>query len=236
MPTRDRLFTAYALSGRDRPRVRINFISSADGAVTLSGHSGGLGGPTDRRLMRVLRTMADVVLVAAGTVRAEGYGGLGQKAEDIAWRREHKLDPELRLAVVTNSLDLEPDSPVFTQADNRPMIITNANSPADRRAALAEVADIINCGEQSVDLTAVVDELAARGLTQIMCEGGPHLFGSLLEADLVDEVCLTISPRFLAGPTGRIAASATEVDRRFDLASVLTDDEGFVFLRYTRRR
>ena len=76
MPTRSDLFDAYALRGRDGTRVRMNFVSSADGAVTLDGRSGALGGDTDRELMQVLRAMADVVLVGAGTVRAEGYGGL----------------------------------------------------------------------------------------------------------------------------------------------------------------
>ena len=71
-PTRDELFDAYALPDRDARRVRMNFIESADGAVTLGGRSGALGGETDRAVMQVLRTMADVLMIGAGTVRAEG--------------------------------------------------------------------------------------------------------------------------------------------------------------------
>ncbi len=78
-------------------------------------------------------------------------------------------------------------------------------------------------------------QFAERGWTQVLCEGGPHLFGALLDAGLVDEVCLTLAPRFVGGSAGRIARGAPEADRRFALAHAIPDDEGFVFLRYTRR-
>ena len=57
-----------------RPAVRLNMISSVDGSTALDGRSGGLGGPADRKVFAALRSLADVVLVAAGTVRAENYG------------------------------------------------------------------------------------------------------------------------------------------------------------------
>ena len=82
------------------------------------------------------------------------------------------------------------------------------------------------------DLAAVLEEFTRRGWTQVLCEGGPHLFGDLLDAGLVDEVCLTLAPRFVGGDAGRIAQGAGESDRRFALAGVVTDDEGFAFLRY----
>lgn len=236
MVTRHELLNAYATTRGARPRIRVNFISSADGAVTLGGRAGGLGGPTDRRLMGVLRAMADVVLVGAGTVRVEGYGGLGLSSADLAWRREHQLPENPRLAIVSNLLDLEPASPVFSQAETRPLIVTNENAAPARHAAFAEVADLVICGDEAVDLHAMVNECAARGLFQILCEGGPHLFGYLLEDDLVDEVCLTLAPRFLAGTTNRIAISERELDRQFALVSTLHDEDGFVFLRYARLR
>ncbi|WP_203230917.1 dihydrofolate reductase family protein, partial [Agromyces humi] len=86
-PTRDELLEAYAIADRDVPAVRMNFVTSLDGAVTLEGRSGGLGDEHDRLAMQVLRTLADVVLVGAGTVRVEGYGGLQVDAADAAWRR-----------------------------------------------------------------------------------------------------------------------------------------------------
>lgn len=233
-PSREELFATYALPDRTRPRVRTNFVSSADGAVTLAGSSAALGGSTDRRVMAVLRAMADVILVGAGTVRAEGYGGLRPAEEDAAWRLDAGLTAAPRVAVVSGDLRLSPRDDVFAEASVRPLVITRADAPAERRDALAEVADVVVCGEASVDLHVVVAELAARGMPQILCEGGPHLFGSMLDAALVDEACVTLAPRFVGGDAGRIAQGAAESDRRFTLASHLVDDEGFLFLRYVR--
>ena len=113
--------------------------------------------------------------------------------------------------------------------------MTSGAAPLARRRALAAVADVIECGEETVDLPAMLAAFAARGWTQVLCEGGPHLFGDLLDAGLVDEVCLTLAPRFVGGSAGRIARGAPEADRRFTLAHAITDDEGFVLLRYTAR-
>jgi riboflavin biosynthesis pyrimidine reductase len=231
MPTRQELFDAYALPARDRTRVRMNFVSSADGAVTLEGRSGALGGATDRTLMQVLRTMADVVLVGAGTVRAEGYGGLQVDPPDVEWRRAHGLDDQPAIALVSGALRLDPGDAVFVDAVRRPVIVTS-DAAAARGARFAEVAEVLPCGEESVDLVAMLELFARRGWTQVLCEGGPHLFGALLDGGLVDEVCLTVAPRFVAGEAGRIAQGGAESDRRFSLAGVVTDDEGFLFLRY----
>ena len=234
MPTRDELFEAYALPDRDRTRVRMNFVESADGAVT----SGGLGGDTDRSAMQVLRTMADVVLVGAGTVRAEGYGDIHVGDDDVAWRREHGLDDQPALAIVSGGLRLEPGDSVFADAVNRPVIVTTDASARARGHDFDAVADVLAAGARAasgggVDLSAMLDAFAARGWTQVLCEGGPHLFGSLLDADLVDEVCVTVAPRFVGGAAGRIVQGARESDRRFGLAGVVTDDEGYALLRYT---
>lgn len=236
MLDRTDLFDAYALPDRTKRHLRINFISSADGAVTFSGHSGGLGGPTDRLLLHVLRAMADVVVVGAGTVRAEGYGGLGATDEDVAWRRENGLSDVPALAVVSNRLDLAPDSEVFRRPDGRTLVLTHEAAPADQVDALSKVADVIFCGSNHVEVPRALAELESRGYTQILSEGGPHLFGSMLEADLVDEVCLTISPRFVGGDANRIAASQSQLDRGFQPGGVIVDDDGFIFIRYLRNR
>lgn len=233
MSTRDELFAAYAVPDRARPRVRMNFVSSADGAVTLGGRSGALGGATDRLLMRVLRAMADVVLVGAGTVRAEGYGDLRVRDDDVEWRRSRGLEDQPALAVVSGELHLDPGDPVFAEAVRRPVLVTT-DAAADARGALFEpVATVIACGGDTVDLRLMLDAFARRGWTQVLCEGGPHLFGALLADDLIDEICVTMAPRFVGGEAGRIVQGAPEGDRRFVLAGVVTDDEGFAFLRYT---
>ncbi|NUT58469.1 MAG: pyrimidine reductase family protein, partial [Agromyces sp.] len=110
-PTREQLLEAYAIDDRATPAVRMNFVMSLDGAVTLEGRSGGLGDEHDRLAMQVLRTLADVVLIGAGTVRVEGYGGLRVGEADAAWRSAHGLAAQPRVAVVSARLDLSPEHP-----------------------------------------------------------------------------------------------------------------------------
>ncbi|MFF2372647.1 pyrimidine reductase family protein [Agromyces sp. NPDC058110] len=227
------LLEAYAPPDREAPMVRMNFVASIDGAVTLDGRSGGLGDASDRLAMQAMRTLADVVLVGAGTVRAEGYGGLSVDEADAAWRRAHDLDDQPRVAVVSSRLDLDPRHPFFAKAVRRPMVVTHAASPEPRRAALAEVADVLVCGSAAVDLAAARRSLAAGGLTQVLCEGGPHLFGALLDADLVDEVCLSLSPTLVGGTAGRIVRGAPELARPMRLVHALPAGD-LLLLRYAR--
>ncbi|HWT34579.1 MAG TPA: dihydrofolate reductase family protein, partial [Microbacterium sp.] len=121
---------------------------------------------------------------------------------------------------------------VFARAVRRPVLVTTQDAARARGAEFADVAEVLACGRGPLDLGAMRDAFAARGWTQVLCEGGPHLFGALLDASLVDEVCVTLAPRFVGGDAGRIVRGVAEADRRFDLAGVLTDDEEFVFLRY----
>jgi riboflavin biosynthesis pyrimidine reductase len=230
---RETLLAAYAVPDRATPRVRMNFVMSLDGAVTLEGRSAGLGDESDRVAMQVLRTLADVVLVGAGTVRVEGYGGLRVDEQDAAWRRAHGMPEQPRVAVVSSRLDLGPGHPFFTRATGRPIVVTHAASPADRRAALADVADVLVCGDDAVDPHAMVAALAEAGLPQVLCEGGPHLFGSLTEADLVDELCLSLSPLLVAGGAGRIVRGAPEVERRMRLVHAIPAGD-LLLLRYAK--
>ncbi|MGW6279437.1 pyrimidine reductase family protein [Kribbella sp. NPDC055071] len=233
--TEDELIAAYTVADRSVPRLRANFVTSLDGAVTLEGLSGGLSSKDDQNMLGRLRMLSDVVLVGAGTLRAEGYGGLRLGAKRRTWRAEQGLAENPTLAVVSARLELAADSPVFTEAPARAMVITCAAAPDHQRKALAEVADVLVCGEDEVDLTAAVEALVERGLKQILCEGGPHLLGSLTSADLVDELCLTVSP-LLAGPGARRITDglASTEARPLALIHVLSTDEGFLFLRHGR--
>ncbi|WP_395245988.1 pyrimidine reductase family protein [Agromyces sp. MMS24-K17] len=230
---RDALLAAYAIEDRATPRVRMNFVMSLDGAVSIEGRSGGLGDEVDRLAMGVLRALADVVLVGAGTVRTEGYGGLRLGREGVAWRRAHGLPDQPRLAVVSSALELPAAHPFFAEAVTRPIVVTHAASPADRRAELAEVADVVVCGEDAVDAALLVAAFVDEGLPQVLCEGGPHLFGSLLDAGLVDELCLSLSPTLVGGDAGRIVRGASEAERRMRLVHAIPAGD-LLLLRYAR--
>ncbi|TFC04780.1 pyrimidine reductase family protein [Cryobacterium adonitolivorans] len=225
----------YTVRDRTTPHLRVNFISSLDGAATHDGQSGGLGDDADRLVFDTLRMLTDVILVGAGTVRAEGYGGIRFTDHAVAWRVAHSLPEHPPVAIVSGRLDLDPAHPVFTAAATRPIVLTHAQAPAERRAALAAVADVLVCGEASIDHALMVRTLTARGYPQVLCEGGPSLFGSLLAADAVDELCLTLSPLLESGRAPRIATAAQPSPQRMRLAHALPAGDTLL-LRYLRPR
>jgi riboflavin biosynthesis pyrimidine reductase len=213
--------------------LRANFVASVDGAAYVGGLSGGLSSPDDKRLFGVLRVLADVVLVGAGTARVEGYKP-ALRRPSLASLREGRPETAT-IAVVTQTLGLNLTSPLFTEAppDARTIVVTCAASDADLRAQAAKVADVIVAGEESVDLGQARRELDDRGLGRVLCEGGPHLFTDLAAAGLLDELCLSFSPK-LAGPgAGRISAgSPLDAARPLTLSQVIAGDDGFLFFRY----
>jgi riboflavin biosynthesis pyrimidine reductase len=217
----------------DGPVLRMNFVTSVDGAVEVAGYSEGLQTPADQRVFALLRMFADGLMVGAGTLRHEGYGAVRLDGKRRAWRAEHGLDPYPRLVVVSRRLDLDPASPAFTDAPLRPAVLTSADSPPDLRMALSAVADVLVHGEHEVDLTAGVADLRARGLRHMLSEGGPHLLGALTAADLVDEVCLTVTPLLAGAGAGRITAGPASPVRALTLATALADN-GTLLLRYAR--
>jgi riboflavin biosynthesis pyrimidine reductase len=195
----DALTAAYA-PDPSIPALRLNFVSSIDGAATVHGKSAPLGTPADKQVFGLLRRLCDGLMVGAGTIRDEKYRAIRSGDEQRHWRVEHGLQPYPRLVIVSSRLDLNPSAAVFTDAPVRPIVMTHRSSPAAGREALAEVADVIVHGVDEVDLPGAIGELReAYALDQLLCEGGPHLFASLYAADLVDELCLTVSPT-LAGP------------------------------------
>ncbi|WP_066039063.1 pyrimidine reductase family protein [Herbiconiux solani] len=204
----DELLALYTPLRRGEPRLRVNFIESLDGSATLDGLSGGLGAPADKEVFDILRGLADVVLVGAGTARAEGYGALTVDAATVARRRAAGLSDHPAMALVSGRLDFDPASALFAEAPTKPLVFTTANAPVDARGRLAGVADVIEAGTDRVEAAQVVRALHERGLVQILCEGGPSLFGELIAEDLVDEFCLTLSPVLEGGSGPRITRAA----------------------------
>jgi 5-amino-6-(5-phosphoribosylamino)uracil reductase len=215
----------YAYPGTlHRPWVQVNFVSSADGAVTVEGRSRGLSNPADKAVFALGRDLADVVLVGRGTAVAERRSRLG-------------LSPVPPIAVVTRSCSFPHASPLFTDTLVPPIVITCRTAPQQRLDALAEAgAEIVVAGEYDVDLRSALAALAERGLRRVCCEGGPRLFGNMIVADLVDQLCLTVSPLLVAGNAGRIALGPPPPQPvAMNLVSALHYG-GSLLLRYRRER
>jgi riboflavin biosynthesis pyrimidine reductase len=218
-----------------RPALRLNMIASIDGATAVAGVSGPLGGPADRRVYLTLRALADVILVAAGTVRAERYGAVVLPEELLEARRRRGLPLLPRIAVVSRSCQLDWESPLFAGATARPIVITIADAPPDARARAAAVADVLVAGERDVDLALALDGLGRTGARLVLAEGGPTLNGFLAAAGLLDELCLTVSPLVASGDARRIVSGPPLAEPpRFRLRSLCEEDD-FLFLRYRVR-
>lgn len=200
-----------------RPWIGLCMVASLDGSVVVDGRSGGLGNANDLAVLLALRRLADLVLVGAGTVRAEGYGP--------------PRKPGQRIAVATRSGGLDLTTSLFTSG----AAIVLAPRSADVDEARVEV---IRAGDHELDLPAALEALTARvpGLRHVHAEGGPRLNGTLLGLDLVDELALTLSPRLVGGAGARVVAGAGGTDRAFSLAHLLVDDDGYVFGRWVRAR
>lgn len=219
-----------------RPWVKVNFICSVDGAVTLGGKSGGLSNPDDKRIFRLGRTLADVILVGSATALIERYQGVKPGELDTDLRAERGLAPIPPIAVVTRSASLPPESPLVRTSTVPTIVFTADSAPAERRKALTDAgAEVVIVGDDDVDEATMLAELDRRALHRVCCEGGPHLFGSLIAADLVDELDLTVAPLLVGGDAGRIATGTLPAGpTSLRLVSVLHANDQLM-LRYLRQ-
>jgi riboflavin biosynthesis pyrimidine reductase len=199
-----------------RPWLLVNMVHSIDGATAAAGRSGGLAGPGDRRLFHLIRNQADTILVGAATVRTERY---------------HPT--EQQLVVVSRSLDLPRDLPLFTDPARgpRPVVATTEDADPDAADALSECAEIWRLGRDGVDLVALLSRLGATGAERVLCEGGPRLLGELVSRVDVDEWFVTTGGSLVGGPTSGLLHGAVPRHGLVRLRHVLVHDND-VFAHY----
>jgi riboflavin biosynthesis pyrimidine reductase len=213
--------------------VRANMVHSADGAAAFRGRSRPISDPRDLQLLLTLRHYADVVLVGAGTVRAEDYRPVSLSPEVTQQRLNRGLAADVPIAMVTASGRLHRGLRVFGGSHPRPIVLTTTRGRAEAEQ-LTDVADVLVAGDDGVDLPVAVAALRERGLGRVLCEGGPTLLATLVDADLVDDLCATVSP-YLAGhqPVNTAPVATFEAPRRMTLRHV-RHRNGMLYLRYTR--
>lgn len=212
--------------------IRANFATSLDGSVEAGGVSRGVSSEIDRKVFHILRELADVLLVGAQTVRAEGYGPAKPSPETIERRIASGFSPVPPIAVVTRGCALDPTSRLFTDATVPTLVLTSAQGAADA-GALKEVAEVIICGEEKVEMELVVSELSTRGLLRVLCEGGPHLLHQLVTHGIIDELCLTITPLTVGPDHQHLAAGPISPPQGFSVGTAFEAD-GSLFLRCER--
>lgn len=207
----------------DLPAVRAGFVASVDGATVVGGSSRPLQTPADQAVFHVLRAVADAVVVGAGTARAEDYGPVRPRPVGAAWRAGRGLPPQPPMVLVSRSLDLDPAARCF--AGPTVVVTCAAASGADRYP------DVVVAGDHEVDLAEAVRQLADRGLTRLLCEGGPQLLTALLRQRLVDELCLTSTP-VLLGPARGLLVEPQDPPVALTLQTLVDGGDGVLLARY----
>ncbi|MFF8972996.1 pyrimidine reductase family protein [Streptomyces sp. NPDC014995] len=238
----DEIADAYAypdpVPGEPTPWLRANMVSTLDGAAQHDGRSQPISNATDMRIFGTLRALADVVLVGAETVRQEGYRPARARAEFTRRREAAGQGPAPAIAIVSAGLELDFSLPLFTSPLVPTLILTGAAAAPDRIAAAEKAgARVVIAGDgMGVEPARAVRALAGLGHTRLLTEGGPRLLGQLVAAEVLDELCLTVSPLLTAGDAQRIAGGpSVAVPHRFALVSLLEED-GFLYSRYSRYR
>jgi len=224
-----------------RPWIRSNMVMSLDGAAAgATGSSRDINGTADIRVFGTLRALADAVVVGASTALTEGYGPARVRSSYASLRASSGQPPTPVLVLVTSRGTLDVSARAFSEPAFRPLVVTCAADVDPALSAVADVAHVPAASSGSVDVRALVDLLASRGRLRVLCEGGPRLLGSLIAADLVDDYCLTTSPRIVGGVTGHgdspvrpVVGGLLTSARPFELAHLLSADE-FVFSRYVK--
>jgi riboflavin biosynthesis pyrimidine reductase len=192
------------------PWLRVNMVSTLDGAANGdSGKSGSINNEADKRVFHALRAEADAILVGAGTARTERY-------------REAAVP-----LVIVSHRGLVPEQ-LREASTGKVLLVTCADSPGlvEARAILGDD-QVIVCGEAQVDLVATRAALVERGLRDLLSEGGPHLLRDMVDAGVVDELCLTWVPRVIGGVHPRILEGAP-VDLSLRLALLLEEDQTLI--------
>ena len=202
---------------------RASFVVTPDGTAAAGGTSDPLSGPGDRAVFRALRAAADVVLVGARTATDPRYARIPLGAASRSWRRRAGRADAVGVAVVSGDLSLPADAAVL-HGPVPAVVYTSTRADARRRVAVAQVADLVVAGRERVDLAAVRADLVGRGLGRVLCEGGPALLSSALAAGVVDELCLTVSPRLLGGAV-RLLPGPLAQEVRLRLLGVLSDGD-----------
>ena len=220
------------------PVVRSNFVATLDGSVQgLDGRSGSINTESDHEIFALLRTLSDVILVGAGTVRGEGYQAVDLQPWQRSIRSSEGLSTFPLLVVVTRSLDLDPAF-VDPPGEHGAVLIATADYHDESavRPFRDAGAEVLQTPGSSVDLGWVLATLARRGEWRILAEGGPSLHRDLLAAGLVDRLSLTLAPSVVGGAGHRSTSGAALTERAdFDLDFILLGDDQTLFTDYRRQ-
>jgi 5-amino-6-(5-phosphoribosylamino)uracil reductase len=218
-------------ASEERPHIIVNFISSADGRAAFQGRSGPLGDEADREMFHGLREQMDAVMAGTRTLETEHYGRVLGKQERRERRVRDGRSPEPLLCVVTRSGRIPTEAPVFSEPEARIVVFGPPGTAVEQDGAQVELVEL-DPGEMTLT-TAMRTLRSDFGVRSLLCEGGPTLFGGLLQERLVDELFLTLAPKLTGGGASPTISNGPELAEMatLELLWALEHGDG-LFLRY----
>lgn len=196
-------------------------IASVDGRAAVAGRSVALGHPSDRELLRELRTASDAILVGTRTLAAERYANL-LDPDQREHRRAAGLPEHPVVATISRKLAL-PDIPLLHEGV--PVVAyTEAAGEAPPGVEVRVLAPL-----------TIPALLADLDMQLVLCEGGPALLLELVAQGCLDDLFLTVSPLLAAGEAPTIlAGAALDPPHRLALDGIHRADD-YLFLHYRCR-
>ena len=232
-------FDDLALIGRSRtgrPYVVANMVATVDGRAAIGGRSGPVSSDVDRVLFHSLRGQVDAILAGTGTLRAERYGRMVRDPERRAAREAAGLVGDPLAVVISRTLDVPWDIPLFADESQRVVVYTSADGEPPATTAPVSVTRVAT--DHELRPSAVMRDLGAQhGVRAVLCEGGPRMLAAFVADGALDELFLSVSPVLAGGddPLTILLGEAPDNPVRLELAGALTH-EGELYLRYALRR
>jgi riboflavin biosynthesis pyrimidine reductase len=235
----DPLIAALALAPvpAERPYTVVNFVASVDGRAAFHGRSRAFGDAGDRAIFHALRERVDAVLVGASTLRAENYGRMIPDPERRARRVAAGRPAEPLAVTITRSGEVPFDAPLFAEPAAQVVVFSGPELNVARVAADVRVLRLGEDRDGDGGLHAAMATLCHdHGVETLLCEGGPHLFGALLRAGLVDELFLTMAAKLAGGDSGPSITAGSPLAELDQLGLIgLLESGSTLYLRYAVR-
>ena len=193
-----------------RPYVFINLAMSADGKLsTYERRQVRISGEHDFLRVDEIKAGSDAIMVGIGTILADDPSLTVKSEERKAARRKGGMDENPVRIIVDSSGRTPVDAEILHKGPGKRIIVVSRKADAARIADLKEYADIVECGQDKVHLTTLMEHLGDLGIRRLMVEGGGTLIWGLFEEGLVDELITCIGNVIIGG-----AGAPTPVDGR----------------------
>ncbi|HEY9640568.1 MAG TPA: RibD family protein [Coleofasciculaceae cyanobacterium] len=228
------------MNDEQRPKATVVLAMSADGKIADAWRSPArFGSAMDKSHLETQIAQADGVLFGAATLRAYGTTLTVTNPGLLQQRRQQHKPPQPVHIVCSESGQLNPDYRFFQQHVSRWLLTSLAGAAVWRDRPEFQQVMIAFEASGKVDWQTVFQQLSLTGLNKIVVTGGGMLVASLLAADCIDDLWLTICPLILGGgqapsPVEGCGFPASIAPRLTLLSAQAIDQE--VFLHYSLQR